>query len=74
MNITLDEWKEWVETDRTQQFLLELEELKREKLNSMYKHLINEREKQAIIESGVVKALEDVITLIHSKKGESANE
>lgn len=74
MNITFDEWKEWAETDRTKQFLEELEELKGDKLNSVYKHLINEREKQALIESGVVKALEDVITLIHSKKGESANE
>lgn len=73
MNITVDEWKEWAETDRTQQFLLELEELKREELNCIYKHLINERERQALIQSGVVKALQDVITLIHSKK-ESANE
>jgi len=73
MNITLDEWKEWVETDKTQQFLLELEELKADMLKSIYKHLINERERQALIESGVVKALEDVITLIHSKQ-EGANE
>lgn len=68
MTILLDDWKNWVEMKATKQFLVELAELRANKLESLYRSLLNGRDKEAVIDTGCIKALEDIVTLIYSKK------
>ncbi|MBT9169211.1 MAG: hypothetical protein DDT19_02565 [Syntrophomonadaceae bacterium] len=68
-----DEYREWVEMEVTKQFLSDLAEVRLNKLESLYKSVLNGREREALIESGCIKNIDEVISLIYSKK-ENVNE
>lgn len=74
MIIDIDEWKEWHGMATTKQFVKELETMKNEVLLTIPLHLSNERDRAAIIDSGIVRGIDLVIEIIHSKKEESAKD
>lgn len=74
MIIDKDEWKEWCSMSTTKQFVEELNIVKNDVLHTLPLHLANDRDRVAIIDSGIVRGLDLVIDIIHSKKEESAKD
>ncbi|MBT9165053.1 MAG: hypothetical protein DDT23_01064 [candidate division WS2 bacterium] len=70
MLITLDDYRDWVEMEVTKQFLSDLAEKRLNMLESLYRGVLNGREKEALIEAGCIKNIDEVISLIHLRKGE----
>lgn len=72
--ISIDEWKEWHAMTTTKELVKEFEKMKNEILLTIPLHLSNEHDRSAIIDSGIVRGIDLVIDIIHSKKEESADD